>query len=350
MNTIHILNLADSYINTDIYRTLGRNTIIDIFNEIIQGGHAVNIESIRKHHPGLFTQNDAGSIINIQSLLEPLQLFITTWQVVDILVLPLVPGEPYDFSVKWGDGSGEEKIHLLRGWNADGKNTGGTHHFDKQGTYTITITGALRGFHRLGFNECLSLCAPFFILPHYGTLISVEQWGLVQLTSCQNMFSEISNPDVIVSPNAPDLRWCTDMSNMFAHNPMFNIKNICRWDVSNVTTMEGMFFQNRMFKQPIGDWDVSNVTNMRNMFCGCDVFNQPLWWDVAKVVDMSGMFQSCLLFNKPIGGWEVHNVRHIERMFENSAFNQYIGGWALSNNLSIPQMRQSSDIVSESDF
>jgi surface protein len=43
---------------------------------------------------------------------------------------------------------------------------------------------------------------------------------------------------------------------------------------SLVTNMNGLFFNNEIFNQPIGNWDVSNVTNMSYMFDGSN-FNQP---------------------------------------------------------------------------
>ena len=49
--------------------------------------------------------------------------------------------------------------------------------------------------------------------------------------------------------------------------------DISRWDVSNVTTMKGMFCENKSFNQPIGVWDVSNVKDMSHMFYYAVEFN-----------------------------------------------------------------------------
>ena len=50
-----------------------------------------------------------------------------------------------------------------------------------------------------------------------------------------------------------------------------------------------MFYNARVFNQPLNDWDVSNVTDMNNMFIMS--FNQPLNdWDVSNVTDMNNMF------------------------------------------------------------
>ena len=42
-------------------------------------------------------------------------------------------------------------------------------------------------------------------------------------------------------------------------------QDISSWNVSNVTTMENMFYQSG-FNKNIGNWNISNVTNMIGMF------------------------------------------------------------------------------------
>ena len=60
--------------------------------------------------------------------------------------------------------------------------------------------------------------------------------------------------------------------------------DISEWDVSNVTTMEGMFAESTTFSQPLNDWGMFQVTDMRDMFRGAKLFNEPLEnWDVSTV-------------------------------------------------------------------
>ena len=74
----------------------------------------------------------------------------------------------------------------------------------------------------------------------------------------------------------------------------------------------------------IEDWDVSDVTSMRGMFRGLSFFNQPLNnWNVSKVKDMDFMFQNAKSFNQPLNKWNVSNVTDIWGMFDGaSSFNQ----------------------------
>ncbi len=93
------------------------------------------------------------------------------------------------------------------------------------------------------------------------------------------------------------------------------------WDVSSVTTMEGMFGDAHAFNQRL-DWDVSSVTNMEYMFNSAYDFNQPLEWDVSSVTSMTFMFYDAHSFNHPLI-WDTNAVTNMQFMFYNArAFNQ----------------------------
>ena len=92
------------------------------------------------------------------------------------------------------------------------------------------------------------------------------------------------------------------MSGMFTYSP-FN-QDIGLWDVSNVTSMSGMFSNLSIdedqdpnpFNQDISSWDVSNVSDMSSMF-GNSSFNQDLSsWNVDKVI-------FCYFFNWDSSVW-----------------------------------------------
>jgi len=151
--------------------------------------------------------------------------------------------------------------------------------------------------------------------------------------------------------------------NTFYPSPFINSgsnQNISSWDVSNVTSMQGIFSGATAFNQPLDNWDVSSVTNMRAMFYGATSFNQPLdsWdvsndvnmfqmfygatsfnqplnsWDVSNVnsSNMNSMFMNATSFNQPLDNWDVSNMSHMRRMFEGaSSFNQDLSGWCVTN-------------------
>jgi surface protein len=113
------------------------------------------------------------------------------------------------------------------------------------------------------------------------------------------------------------------------YSPVEFNQPIGNWDVSNVTSMSGMFLGAENFNQPIGIWDVSNVKDMHEMFWLVTDFNQPIGdWNVTNVTNMNAMFASAVSFNQPIGDWDVSNVNNMAQMFSQAkSFNQPIGNW-----------------------
>lgn len=103
-----------------------------------------------------------------------------------------------------------------------------------------------------------------------------------------------------------------------------NLKDISGWDVSQVTNMNGLFFGQTKFNEPLNEWNVSNVTNMSDMFQDCKTFNQPLdQWapKLTKVVNTENMFHGCAAFNQDLTSWgpyfiENKKLRIHEGMFE----------------------------------
>ena len=97
------------------------------------------------------------------------------------------------------------------------------------------------------------------------------------------------------------------MERMFESSKAFN-QPIEKWDVSNVTDMNNMFFAST-FNQPIEKWNVSNVIRMDNMFAYTKAFNQPIdKWDVSNVKNMQNIFMGSERFNQPLDNWDVSNV------------------------------------------
>jgi surface protein len=187
----------------------------------------------------------------------------------------------------------------------------------------------------------------------------IGYWNVSKVTDMSLMFSGTTingiaigngkgfNQDISTKENvtmhgstytAWDVSNVTGMYGMFYENGVF-AKSISNWDVSNVTDMECMFFASNI-NLPIGNWNVSNVTRMVYMFSNNSKFNQNLSnWRFPKVSDLSNMFDSATAFNNgqatnegtaPLN-WDVSNVTNMVFMFYGAtSFNQPIGNWNTS--------------------
>ena len=126
----------------------------------------------------------------------------------------------------------------------------------------------------------------------------------------------------------------TDMSRLFGNLTngyelqTFN-GDISKWDVSNVTNMDYMFYSATSFNQDISKWNVANVTNMDSMFRVATSFNQDIsGWNVANVTNMESMFWGATSFNQNISRWNVARVKNMKFMFWDArAFTYNLDAW-----------------------
>jgi surface protein len=138
----------------------------------------------------------------------------------------------------------------------------------------------------------------------------------------------------------------TNMSFLFGyrnqglhHAVNFN-DNLEDWDVSQVVTMQSLFYGCKNFNQPLNKWQTTSVKLMNSMFFDCHEFNQPLHgWDTSQVKDMSAMFKQAYEFNQPLHNWKVQKVEFMDNMFSHAfAFNQPIDTWDIHHVKSMKNM------------
>lgn len=70
----------------------------------------------------------------------------------------------------------------------------------------------------------------------------------------------------------------TDMSFLFDESSRTNFDGIEKWDTSNVTNMEDMFYCAEKFDANIDNWNVSKVECMGEIFIGTPLENNPPKW------------------------------------------------------------------------
>jgi surface protein len=111
-----------------------------------------------------------------------------------------------------------------------------------------------------------------------------------------------------------------------------NFNQSLPWNVSNVRSIKGLFYDAPSFNMPIGDWDTSNVQDMSLAFFGASSFNQDIGkWDTSQVVNMAGPFVNASAFNQPLN-WDTSRVVDMSWLFSYaSSFNQNLSSWDTSS-------------------
>ena len=154
--------------------------------------------------------------------------------------------------------------------------------------------------------------------------------------------------------NVTDMSYYFYSTNVDTQTNLSDDNDVSGWDLSNVTTMEGMLMSSFRTLDFIAGWDVSNVENMSYMF---SEINDPApdlsAWDVSNVtdfsymfydpgslqacdnigisawrlsdsaedsIDMSYMFASSRCDDLGIGDWDTGRVTNVTSMFSNNLY------------------------------
>ena len=171
----------------------------------------------------------------------------------------------------------------------------------------------------------------------------ISAWDVSSVTDMSGMFAGQASFNRQIGNWGSNTSNVTDMSWMFMVCTVFN-QDLSQWNVSNVTTMEGMFgtqgtpagFEEGAvaFNGNISTWDVSEVIYMRLMFHSAHAFNKDISnWVTSKVTDMSNMFNDAKSFNQDISSWNMSQVTNVDSMFYKDttmSFNQDISTWNVS--------------------
>ncbi|MXN91305.1 BspA family leucine-rich repeat surface protein [Flavobacterium sp. Sd200] len=247
--------------------------------------------------------------------------FISTWKTnntstgssnANQITLPLYQDGIYDFKVDWGDGTSS---HITSNTLEEA-----THDYAISGTYTLTIKGTLVGFRFNNVGDCLKL-------------LEVHQWGCLRIGNYGFNFMGCSNLILNQVADVINIKGVDNLQYMFCYCTSLNVINrINEWDMSNVTTIRGLFFQVSQFNQPLNNWDTSNITDMSNLFYQATSFNQPLNnWNIGKVTTLESTFYTASAFNQPLNNWDTSNVTSMLQTFGRAtSFNQPLNNWNTS--------------------
>lgn len=153
-------------------------------------------------------------------------------------------------------------------------------------------------------------------------IIDVIQWGSIEWKSMRNAFAFCKNLN-ITATDLPNLSEVEDMSNMFRDNERNTFNATETWDVSNVSTMRGMFTNALKMNPKVSNWNTYGVKDMSAMFEGTQNANPDVrHWNVSNVTDMNRMFLGAKKANPDMSLWNITNeLTNMEEMLDESGIS-----------------------------
>ena len=276
--------------------------------------------------------------------------FISTWKTDNLstgssasnqVKLPLMPDGAYNFLVNWGDNT----ISSIAAWNQAET----THTYATPGTYTITITGAIRGWD---WGTGTSSATP--TTGDRLKILTITQWGCLRFvdkgesTLVWGAFYNCTNLTLLTVTDTPNFEGTGSLLGMFRGcSAITTINNINKWDVSGISCFRSMFRDMRLFNDNIGNWNTANATNFIGMFYGSATtapygsFNNGgsdtiKNWNTSKVTSFSSMFINQVSFNQEVGLWNTSSATSFANMFQTSATSVALLG--IFNNAGLPSI------------
>ncbi|MGB3464773.1 MAG: BspA family leucine-rich repeat surface protein [Cyclobacteriaceae bacterium] len=227
--------------------------------------------------------------------------FITSWNVNGGIALEIgLNGSfAYDFNYEWKD---EEGNTALSG-----------RHESANGDFTTILP--------VGGNYTLEVNGDF---PHFANypkdqLLDVQQWGDIVWRSFNQSFRNWNGVD-FSAVDTPDLSQGPDMFRAFSDNSNFNA-DLSRWDVSQVTSLQGLFNSCTNFNGDISQWNVENVINMESVFIRSGFNGDVSEWNTSNVTNMVNTFRDAARFDQDLSEWDISNVSLMANMLTNSGLS-----------------------------
>ena len=151
--------------------------------------------------------------------------------------------------------------------------------------------------------------------------LDISNWDVSKVEDMEYMFASTE------SFNSNLNNWnVSSVKNMYAmFSDAYFDQDISDWDTSAVTSMRMMFHKSHLFNQPLNDWRVDLVKDMSFMFSKIPLFNQPLnpppegGWNVSNVTTMVGMFSEASAFYQDISNWNTSSAVASTSMYTDSA-------------------------------
>ena len=136
----------------------------------------------------------------------------------------------------------------------------------------------------------------------------------VDLASLKEWIEDDKDPSKVVTTKVETSSSVSAVAGLFLTTGK-EIKGIEGWDVSNWTSMQGIFYSAEPVNADLSGWDVSQVTDMQLFMRLGDVNININNWDVSNATDMSKMFMwysnienNVYIEKMDLSGWDVSKV------------------------------------------
>ena len=151
-------------------------------------------------------------------------------------------------------------------------------------------------------------------------LVGAPEWDKVNYTAVdlawlKNVLNTYSDLSTLVTTKV-------EITNEASATGLFSrteIKGMENWDVSNWTSMYGLFDSDKPVKSDLSYWDVSNVEDFRLEMQLENINPNINNWDVSKATNMSGFFSTSsgnkYIEGIDLSGWDVSKVTNCNDFF-----------------------------------
>ena len=172
------------------------------------------------------------------------------------------------------------------------------------------------------------------LIKERGNAADLNDIDVSNITSMKGLFSKINGFRGNISNW--DVSKVTDMESMFYDCPQFDFTQIEDWDVSSLKYANWMFEDCANMNADFSKWNVKNLKEACGMFKDCDDYegNGLENWKTDSLLNSSDMFYGCIKFNGNLSNWNMTNVDILDHMFYRCyKFNQDLSNWKFKQNL-----------------
>jgi surface protein len=134
----------------------------------------------------------------------------------------------------------------------------------------------------------------------------LNDWSIHNVTSLQNTFRNayLFNRTL----NDWSINNVQTLAGTFDGATAYN-QSMNNWNTENVTSLNSTFKGTNLSDGDVSQWNVDNVTDMQSTFQDASVFNVDLSWNVSQVTTMAGMFSGAIAYRGVMDDWDTSVCR-----------------------------------------